>query len=124
MTQLPILVDNLINWYIWKAKITNINFDYLHRIEYDSQYNTDKLVEHDTFFLYHENQEDIKMKVQYRSFHEPQLNLDHFYIFRYNESDHIRLRVALLSSKYYYSRGSSKSSKSGMVFIGSTICDK
>jgi hypothetical protein len=28
MTQLPLLVDNLINWYIWKAKIKECNQEY------------------------------------------------------------------------------------------------
>jgi hypothetical protein len=106
MTQLPLLVDNLVNWYIWKAKITKVNNEYLHRILYYSKYHTDKQVEHDTFFLY-DGEEYIQMEVQYRSWDEVEMKLEDFFIYRYAKPYSTTSKVALLPSKYYYSSGSS-----------------
>ncbi|MEX0597274.1 MAG: hypothetical protein WD512_12340 [Candidatus Paceibacterota bacterium] len=110
MTQLPLLVDNLINWYIWKAKITNVNDEYWDKIDYHSQYNTDKLVvEDDTYYFYDKYPADVIMKVQYRSLDEPVTNINyHFFIYRYEKlSGGIQSMVALLPLRYYYSSGSS-----------------
>lgn len=107
MTQLPLLVTQLIDWYIWKAKMCTIRDEYWNRISYHSQlFVTGKQVETDTFYLYEdEENEHVQMRIQYRTWDEARMEITQHFICR-----DVHTKVALLPSKYYYSSGSSNPS--------------
>jgi hypothetical protein len=119
MTQLPLLVSELIGWYQWKAKIEEVNRDYLSRIDYDSQYgykygyNRDRSVEYDTFYFYDRDRynsrgrELLMMHVHYRQWGEYGMKIRHGFIMRTSPNCRgLGTKVAVLPSKYYYSSGS------------------
>jgi hypothetical protein len=102
MTQLPLLVNQLLDWYIWKEKINQCNREYSEIVDFESTSPDGmvrNLIHKDNFILHN---------FQYRA-------MPFVDIFIHNFTYHSRVRVAILPQKYFYSSG--RTSRRGYVSL-------
>jgi hypothetical protein len=97
MTQLPLLVKELIGWYIWKDKIKECNKEYHKTVE-----NYDDYKFYD-WKIYNDTMEKSRNSLQFRDFSRP-YNLDDYYICNFTCIRPYNT-VANLPQKYFYSSG-------------------
>jgi hypothetical protein len=94
MTQLPLLVKELIGWYIWNAKIKECNKEY---------HKTLKQFGNNSWTVFYNDTTNIYSHILLsRNLSRPD-NLDDYFI--YNFTFIVSLRVANLPQRYFYSSG-------------------
>ncbi|MEX0597273.1 MAG: hypothetical protein WD512_12335 [Candidatus Paceibacterota bacterium] len=100
MTQLPLLVNNLIDWYIWKAKIKACNKEYCIKIPPFNQYRA--------YYWTITSNDNIKIlfrDFQYRNLRDPGIQKGKhkdYYIYNFTFIDD---PVAHLPQRYFFSSG-------------------
>jgi hypothetical protein len=103
LTQLPLLIKEMIAWYIWKRKVKELNVDFFGRIYYDSDGYTDVIHLYDDSLF-----KNLHIPFQYRNLSIHALSFDDKFIRCMNKGDIIR--VAILPPNYYFTSGSHNSS--------------
>ncbi len=99
MTQLPLLISELIGWYIWKAKIKECNKEY-HKIVELYDYDDGEMYRWTV--IYNDTMEKHKNPLLYRDLSRPIIHPDYWI---YNFTCSICSRVADLPQRYFYSGG-------------------
>ncbi|MEX0597275.1 MAG: hypothetical protein WD512_12345 [Candidatus Paceibacterota bacterium] len=103
MTQLPLLIKELIGWYIWKDKITECNREYHKIVEFDLHDGDERRVNLINFYV--DKMQTVKhyfrQHIQYRDYN----NKGYADPIIYNFTFHSIMRVAILPKRYYYSSG-------------------
>jgi hypothetical protein len=102
MTQLPLLVDNLINWYIWKAKIKECNQEYHKIVTYSYLYGRDSRI---NFYPIDKNLLPYHHEFQYRIYSSNRISFMAKFI--RNFTSYLERIVAILPERYLYSSGMS-----------------
>jgi hypothetical protein len=106
MSQLPLLIKELIEWYIWKAKIKECNQEYHKVVKSDPIYE-----QNNPIYLIKLHPIDEEFPQYYREFQYRDLldtvDVPGIFLSIYNFTSYRERKVAILPKRYFYSSGTS-----------------